>query len=137
MQKAIKQNVTKHCSYGTSLKTKKENSGRRRTAPSEENIKLVRNILENKPNLTRIFIKNYGRHVEWRFTEVVPHRCSSKQLFWKYAANLQENTHAEVWFHKSWSAALLKSLFRMGVLLYICWMFAEHIFWRTPIEDWF
>ena len=24
--------------------------------------------------------------------------CSLKKVFWKYAANLQENTHAEVWF---------------------------------------
>ena len=23
-------------------------------------------------------------------------RCSYKKMFWKYAANLQENTHAEV-----------------------------------------
>ena len=42
----------------------KENSGRRRTAPSEENIELVRNILENNSNLTRICIEKYGRHVE-------------------------------------------------------------------------
>ena len=25
-------------------------------------------------------------------------RCSKEKLFWKYAANLQENTHAGVWF---------------------------------------
>ena len=25
-------------------------------------------------------------------------RCSWEKVFWKYAANLQENTHAEVWF---------------------------------------
>ena len=24
--------------------------------------------------------------------------CSQEKVFWKYAANLQENTHAEVWF---------------------------------------
>ena len=24
------------------------------------------------------------------------HRCSFKKVFWQYAANLQENTHAEV-----------------------------------------
>ena len=29
-------------------------------------------------------------------TEVALHRCSYKKLFWKYAANLQENTHAKV-----------------------------------------
>ena len=25
-------------------------------------------------------------------------RCSWEKVFWKYAANLQENTHVEVWF---------------------------------------
>ena len=25
-------------------------------------------------------------------------RCSYKKVFWRYAANLQEKTHAEVWF---------------------------------------
>ena len=28
--------------------------------------------------------------------EAVLHRCSYKRVFWKYAANLQEKTHAEV-----------------------------------------
>ena len=27
-------------------------------------------------------------------TDAVPQKCSCKKLFWKYAANLQENTHA-------------------------------------------
>ena len=26
------------------------------------------------------------------------HRCSYKKVFWKYAANLHENSHAEVQF---------------------------------------
>ena len=30
--------------------------------------------------------------------------------------------------------ALLKSYFDMGVLLYICCIFSEHIFLRTPLE---
>ena len=30
--------------------------------------------------------------------EAVLRRCSSEKVFWKYAANLQENTHAEEWF---------------------------------------
>ena len=33
--------------------------------------------------------------VIWR--EAALH-CSHKKLFWKYAANLQESTHAELWF---------------------------------------
>ena len=35
--------------------------------------------------------------------EAVIQRSSEKNVFWKYAANLQENTHVEVWF-----ATLLK-----------------------------
>ena len=35
--------------------------------------------------------------------EAVIQRPSEKNVFWKYAANLQENTHVEVWF-----ATLLK-----------------------------
>ena len=30
------------------------------------------------------------------FTEAAIHRGWYKKVFWKYAANLQENTHAEV-----------------------------------------
>ena len=42
----------------------KANSGRRRAARSEENIELIRNMLENNPNLTRICIEKYGKDVE-------------------------------------------------------------------------
>ena len=38
-----------------------------------------------------------------------------EKVFWKYAANLLENTHAEVWF--PCKAILLKSYFAVGVLL--------------------
>ena len=31
-------------------------------------------------------------------TEAAAQRCSMKKVFWKYAANIQENSHAEVWF---------------------------------------
>ena len=41
-----------------------------------------------------------------QFTEATLQRCSWEKVFWKYAANLQENTHAEVakqlyWNHTS------------------------------------
>ena len=29
-------------------------------------------------------------------TEAATHRCSHEMVFWKYAAKLQQNTHAEV-----------------------------------------
>ena len=51
------------------------------------------------------------------FTEPVLQRCSEEKVFWKYAVNLQEDTHAEVRFQCSCSANLLKSHFGMGVLL--------------------
>ena len=31
-------------------------------------------------------------------SEAAIQRCSYEKVFWKYAANLQENTHDEVWF---------------------------------------
>ena len=31
-------------------------------------------------------------------TETTAQRCSWETVFWKYAADLQENAHAEVWF---------------------------------------
>ena len=40
-------NITKFSLHGSSLNRNRENSERRRTARSEENIELVRNILEN------------------------------------------------------------------------------------------
>ena len=63
-KKSIQQKVTKHRSHGTSLNRNKGNSGSRRTACSEEDIKAVRNILENNPKMTRICIEKYGRLVE-------------------------------------------------------------------------
>ena len=68
-------------SQGTSMNRNKENSGRWRTARSEENPELVRTILENNLNLTRICIEKYGRYGEWKFSEVVLHRFLSKQRF--------------------------------------------------------
>ena len=33
-----------------------------------------------------------------RDSEAATQRCSEEKVFWKYSANLQKNTHAEVWF---------------------------------------
>ena len=97
-KKTIQQNVMKYISRFNRNKENSgniENSGRWRTARSEENIKLVRNTLESTTNLAWICTEKYGRHVKVKFAEVVPRRCSSKGLFCKYAVNLQEKTHAE------------------------------------------
>ena len=56
-------------------------------------------------------------------TEAFIQRCSYKKVFWNYAANLQENTHAEVWFQSSFIKITLWHGFTHVNLL--------HIF-RTP-----
>ena len=40
------------------------------------------------------------RHrMEWCLaSKAATQRCSYEKIFWKYAANLHENTHVEVWF---------------------------------------
>ena len=35
-----------------------------------------------------------------QITEAAVNRCSLEKVFWKYAANLQQNSHAEVRFNK-------------------------------------
>ena len=30
--------------------------------------------------------------------EAALHKCSYKKVFWKYAGNLQDNAHADLWF---------------------------------------
>ena len=60
----MQQNVAKYRSHGMTLNWNKDNSGRQRTVISEENNDLLRNVLENNPNMTRICIEKYGRPVE-------------------------------------------------------------------------
>ena len=43
--------------------------------------------------------------------EVALHRCSYKKVFWNYAANLQENTHAEMRFRHGYSPVNLLRIF--------------------------
>ena len=59
---------------------------------------VIHNAVKSMEKRARICIKKYCRYVEWNFAEAVPHRCLSKQLFCKYAADLLENNRAEVWF---------------------------------------
>ena len=42
--------------------------------------------------------KEEERDIHVGCSEAALHRCSYKKVFWKYIANLPENTHAEVWF---------------------------------------
>ena len=51
-----------------------------------------RKISEEKSVFT-----NYNGNGKWNYTEGATQRCSKENVFWKYAANIQENTHAEVW----------------------------------------
>ena len=50
-------------------------------------------------------------------SEIATQRWSLEKVFWKQAANLQENTPSEEWFQQRCKATLLKSHFGMGVLL--------------------
>ena len=52
-----------------------------------------------------------------------------KKVFWKYAANLQENTHAEVTFQWSCFEALLRWHFGMGFLIFLS-THLEGCFWK-------
>ena len=47
------------------------------------------------------------------FPEAALQRCSLENLFWKYAANWQENIHAEMWLQQN---AVLQT--------YVCWFIA-------------
>ena len=45
-------------------------------------------------------VRNLSQEGYFESRDVVAHlqRCSYEKVFWKYAANLQAETHAEVWF---------------------------------------
>ena len=63
-------------------------------------------LFERLPNILTEFAKLRALHVlalylsafRTLFTEAAFQRYSQEQVFWKYAANLQENIHAAVWF---------------------------------------
>ena len=42
------------------------------------------------------FFKSYNASGKLLLSEVTLHRCFQEKVFGKYAANLKENTHAEV-----------------------------------------
>ena len=44
-------------------------------------------------NFIHLATRNFRKHF---YTEAAIQRCYWEKEFWKYAANLQENTHAEV-----------------------------------------
>ena len=64
-------------------------------------------------------------------------RCSPKEMPWKYAANLQENNHAEVWRQQSCIATVLKSDFGTEATPQTRRIFPEHSPIRKPTEDCF
>ena len=42
-------------------------------------------------------ITSYIIPSKYFYTEAATQRCSYEKMFWKYAVNLEENTHAKVW----------------------------------------
>ena len=64
-------------------------------------------VMKELSNSSENFVELSGQYPGWiPFSEAVIQRCSWKRMLWRYAANLQENTHAE-----------LRSHFSMGVFL--------------------
>ena len=51
-----------------------------------------------KTFLVVLFINSFVYILKPEITEAATQRCSWEKVFWKYAANLHENTHAEVQF---------------------------------------
>ena len=64
----------------------------------------------------RGWVKEMNKQVSY-IQKQPPRGVLRKKVFWKYAANVQENTHAEVWFQQSCFPTLLKSHFGLVVLL--------------------
>ena len=53
--------------------------------------------------------------------------CSKEKMFWKHAANLQENTHAKCDFNKVAKAVFHKIyLVRSWILCLTCWLAEFH-----------
>ena len=92
----------------------KENSGMKRVKPLSANSTKWSNTLKQFVENSKQFWINV---IEKQYAEAAIQRCSQEKVFWKYVANLQENTHAKVQFQYSCKATLLKSHFDMGVLL--------------------
>ena len=68
--------------------------------------------------------------MEKAITEAAIQRCSHKTVFWKYAANLQDNTHAEVRFQIKLLCNFIEIALRHGCSL----VNLLHIF-RTPFPQ--
>ena len=51
-------------------------------------------IAKRKKNFTLLDLHTKFVSVKMFSSEAAFQRCSYKKMFWKYAANLQENTHA-------------------------------------------
>ena len=65
--------------------------------------------------------------------------CCQEKVFWKYAANLQENAHAEVWFQESCLSQLYwyhtsPWVFSCKVPEYLQSIFLEKHLWRAVSE---
>ena len=43
-------------------------------------------------------LRNFSEQLSENLPEAAIQRCSWEDVFWKYVANLEENTHAEVRF---------------------------------------
>ena len=58
--------------------------------------KVFGNIYSLTFSLIDVLLKAQNEGLIKPFSEADLHKCSYKKVFWKIAANLQENTHAKV-----------------------------------------
>ena len=84
-KKKIQQNIKKNSSHGTSLNRNHENSGKQRTACSEENIEWVTNMLDNNPR--NISVKRNGM----KLTAATFNKITCEELYWHlYKVNVRQ-----------------------------------------------
>ena len=77
------------------------------------------------------FLGTFQKYSVQLFSEVTIQRCSYEKVFWEYAVAKFTGEHPCRSVISI--ATLLKSRFGMGVALYICSIFTEQLFLRTPL----
>ena len=97
-------------------------------------INVNRNICKGYHLMAALFRSNTLVHMSESCLITLRTTCSWEKVFSNCVANLQMKTHAQVRFQEICKATLLKLYFRMGVFQYICSIFSENLFLRTPLD---
>ena len=97
-KKIFQKNVTKYLSHGMSLKRNKKKFWKIKDCSFWREHWISQNDFRKQSKFDPNLYWQIWQACWIKLAEVVPRRCSSKQMFNKDTANLQENTHEEVWF---------------------------------------